>query len=82
MVFLLVSTFICLWNHQLYAYFLCLAFYSFAPLWRSKFFRAVDVGLCESVTFVGAVFHRQPNNRLRRSVTSMKVVCLFKPCIR
>ena len=71
MVFLLVPIFICLWNRQLYAYFLRLAFYNFAYLWGSKFFRAVDVGLCESVTFVGAVFHRQPNNRLRRDRKSV-----------
>ena len=43
MVFLLVPIFICLWNRQLYAYFLRLAFYKFAYLWGSKFFRAVDV---------------------------------------
>ena len=83
MVFLLVPIFICLWNHQLYAYFLRLAFYSLAHLWGSKYLRPLTLllGLCESVTFVRAVFSRQPNNRLRRSVTSMKAVGLFKPCI-
>ena len=40
------------------------------------------LGLCESVTFVRAVFSCQPNNRLHRSVTSMKAIGLFKPCIR
>ena len=82
-LFLLVPIFICLWNRQLYAYFLRLAFYSHAHLWGSKYLGSLTLllRLCESVTFVRAVFSHQPNNRLRRSVTSVKAVGLFKPCI-
>ena len=81
-LFLLVLIFICLWNCQLYAYFLHLAFYSLAHLWGFEHLGPLTLllGLCESVTFIKAVslLSHQPNNRLCKSVTSVKAVGLFK----
>ena len=81
-LFLLVLIFICLWNCQLYAYFLRLAFYSLAHLWGFEHLGPLTLllGLCESVTYVKAVslLIRQLNNRLRWSVILVKAVGLFK----
>ena len=51
-LFLLVLISICLWNRQLYAYFLRLAFYSLAHLWGSKNLGPLTLLLrfCESVS--------------------------------
>ena len=54
LLFLLALISICLWNRQLYAYFLHLAFYSLAHLWGSKYLGLLTLllGFCESVSLV------------------------------